>query len=71
MAEGGVGRPPQLLEAELCLPDRGGCDRGALYADLVLLDGLEGFMSDAVIVVVSVLDGQVVLLKVDVNIGEN
>ena len=69
MAEGGVGRPPQLLEAELCLPDRGGGDRGALDADLVLLDRGEGIMSNAVVVIVPVLDGQVVLLEVDVDVG--
>lgn len=56
----------ELLDAGLI---RG--DSGTLDADRVLLDGLGSIESDFVVGLVSVLEAQVVVLEVDVKVGED
>src|SRR5215213_4630936 len=69
VANGAVGRLPHLLEAELLhalLVGRDGC---AFHPDAMLFYGMRGFDRDLVLRAVTVLNREVVIEKVDVEIG--
>ena len=68
VSDGAVGALPHLLELELLNAVLVGGDGGALNADLVLLDGVGRLHSDLVVCGVSVLNGEIVVLEVDVDV---
>jgi hypothetical protein len=71
VADGAVGRPPHLLEPELRDPVLVGGDSGAFHTHAVLLDGVRGVDGDLVVGGVALLDRQVVVLKVDIQVGQD
>ena len=71
VADGAVRRPPHLLQAELLDPGLVRGDGGALDADAVPLDGVGGVDRDLVVGGVAVLDAQVVVLQLDVEVGQD
>lgn len=60
-----------LLQLELLNTGLIGGDGGTLDTNTVLLDGLGGLNSDLVIGLVTVLNTEIVVLKVDIKVGQN
>jgi hypothetical protein len=60
-----------LLQLELFNTGLIGGDGGTLDTNTVLLDGLGGLNSDLVIGLVTVLDTEIVVLKVDIKVRQN
>ena len=60
-----------LLEVELLDSRLIGGDGGALDAHRVLLDSLGGVNGDLVVGLVAVLEAEIVVLEVDVEVGED
>ena len=60
-----------LLEAKLLDTRLIGSDGGTLDADLILLDGIGRLDSDLILSGITVLNGEIVVLQVDVNIGSD
>lgn len=69
VTNGTVGREPHLLELELLNTLLIGGDGRALDTDRVLLDGLGGIESDLVVGLITVLETEIVVLKVNVEVG--
>src|SRR3984957_13176138 len=68
---GAVGGPPHLLQAELGHPGLVRGDRGALDADAMALDGVRGVDRDLIVRRVAVLHGKVVVLQLDIQVGQD
>lgn len=68
VSDGSVGGLPHLLELELLHTILIGGDSGTLDADLVLLDSVGGLDGDLVLGGVSVLNGEIVVLEVNINV---
>src|SRR3984957_9238214 len=66
-----VGRAVHLLQRELLHARLVGRDRRALDADAVLFDRVRGVDCDLIVGRVAVLDAQVVVLQVDVEVGQD
>ena len=71
VSDGAVGRQPHLLEVELLDPGLVRSDGGALDADMVFEDGVRGVDGDLVIGGVAILHAEVVVLEVDVEVGQD
>src|SRR6185437_3148116 len=71
VADGPVRRPPHLLQPELADPGLVRGDRGALDPDAVALDGVRRVHRHLVVGLVAVLDGQVEVLEVDIQVGQD
>src|SRR3984957_2865110 len=71
VADGAVRRPPHLLQPELGHPVLVRRDRGALDAHAVALDGVGRVHRDLVIGGVPLLDREVVVLQVDIQVGQD
>ena len=71
VAYGAVGAAPHLLELELGDARLVRRDGRALHADAVGLDRVGRVHRDLVVGLVAILDAQVVVLQVDVEIGED
>ena len=71
VSDGAVGRQPHLLEVELLDARFVGGDGRALDADPVLLDRVRGVDGHLVVGLVAVLDAEVVVVEVDVQVGQD
>ena len=71
VTDGAIGRFPHLLKLELLDTLLVGGDGGTLDAHLVLLDGIGRLYSDLVLGGITVLNGEIVVLKINVNIGSD
>lgn len=68
VSDGSIGALPHLLEVELLDTVLIGGDGGTLDSDLVQLDGVGGLNSDLILSCVSVLNGEIVILKINIDI---
>jgi len=71
VSDSSVGGLPHLLKTELLDSVSVGSDCGALNADFVLEHGFGAVDCDLVISFVAVLNGQVVVLGLEVDVGED
>jgi hypothetical protein len=71
VADGAVGRAPHLLELELLHAAFVRRDGGAFHRDADFLGLVGGIDGDLIVGLVAVLDAEVVIEKVDVEIGMN
>ena len=71
VADGAVGALPHLLELEFLNPGLVRGDRGALHAHAMFLDRMSRIDCDLIPGGVAVGDREVVILKIDVEVGEN
>ena len=69
VADGAVGRTPHLLEAEFFDTAFIGGDGGAFDADAVLFDRVGGIDGHLIVGRIAVFDAEVVILKIDVEVG--
>ena len=69
VADGAVRRPPHLLEVELLHPAFVRRDGRAFHRDADLLGLLGGVDGDLVVGLVALLDAEIVIEKIDVEIG--
>lgn len=70
-AKKGQGIQLTVLELELLDTSLVGGDGSALHTDRVLLDGLSGINGDLVVGLITVLEAEIVVLEVDVQVGED
>ena len=68
VADGAIGRLPHLLQLELLHTLLIWSNGGALDSDLVLLDGISRLNCDLIISGITVLNGEIVVLEVNINI---
>lgn len=68
VTDSSIGRFPHLLQLELLHTLLIGGDGGALDTNLVLLDGVSRLNCDLVVSGVTVLNGKIVVLEVNINI---
>ena len=71
VADRAVGRAPHFLQAEFLHPRFIRGDRRALHTYAVLFNRVGGVDGDLVVGGVAVLDAQVVVLQVDVEVGQD
>ncbi len=71
VADGAVGGEPHLLEVELLNAGLIGGDGGTLDTDVVLLDGLGSLKGNLVVSSITVLDGKIVVLDVDIKVRKD
>jgi hypothetical protein len=71
VADSAIRRPPHLLQSELSDPILVRRDGGALDAHAVPLDRIGGVDGDLVVGRVAVLDGQVVVVKLNLEVRQD
>lgn len=71
VSDGAVWRLPHFGEAKLLDTTFIGSDGGTLDADTVFLDGVGSIGGDFILGSITGLDGQVVVLQVDVQVGQD
>ncbi|KAH3673827.1 hypothetical protein OGATHE_001807 [Ogataea polymorpha] len=71
VSNGSVWRDPHLLESEFLDTSLVRSDSGALNTNSVLLDGIGSVDSDLVVRFISGQNSQVVVLEVDIEVGQN
>ncbi len=71
VADRAIGRTIHFLQVKLLDACLVRSDRGAFHADAMFLDGIGGIDGDLVVGLVALLDREVVILQIDVEIGQD